>query len=81
MNRVASDERARRSVVAAVCAAPNGELADIERVLERYEASYGMPSAEARARVERGELSATRDVEAWLMAIRVRDDLATLKTR
>lgn len=78
---MASDERARRTVVEAVRAAPNGELADVDRVLKGYEQCYGISSAEARARVERGELRATRDVEAWMMAIQVRDDLAGLKTR
>lgn len=81
INRVASDERARRSVMEAVRAAPNGELADVERVLSTFEQRYGISSSEVRGRVERGELRATRDVEAWLMAIHVRDDLAALKTR
>jgi hypothetical protein len=69
------DEASIRSVVDAVRAAPNGEAASIERRITAFEAEYGMDSDEMRARVDRGELPPTRDLEAWLMALRVRDEL------
>ena len=75
------DETAIRSVVEAVRAEPNGEVASIERRIAEFESRYGMSSAEMRVRVDRGELAPTRDVEAWLMALRVRDDLASVKAR
>src|SRR5678815_5064086 len=75
------DEAAIRSVVEAVRAEPNGEVASIERKIAEFESRWGMSSDEMRERVDRGELAPTRDVEAWLMALRVRDDLASVKAR
>ena len=80
MHRLATDETARRSVIDAGRAAPNGELADVERSIAAHEMKHGFSSAEAVTRVERGELAPTLEIEGWLMAIRVRDDLADLKS-
>ena len=79
MRRLATDESARRAVVDATRAAPNGELASVERTIAAYEAKYRMTSAEALAAMSNGELRPTEDVEGWMMAVRVRDDLAKLK--
>jgi hypothetical protein len=76
-----NDEAVIRSVVDAVHSKPNGELMSIERRIATFEATYRMASSEMRDRVDRGDLAPTRDVEAWLMALRVRDELAGAKTR
>jgi hypothetical protein len=76
-----NDEATIRSVVNAVRAEPNGEGVSIERRIAAFEAEYRMDSEEMRARVERGDLAPTRDVEAWLMALRVRDEVASAKAR
>ena len=81
MHRLATDEAARRDVIDAVRAAPNGELADVERAIAAYEAKYGLSSEEARKAIERGELRPTYDVEGWMMALRVREHLADVKAR
>ena len=81
MHRLAKDEREIRSVIDAVRAEPNGEIDQIEKRIAAFERQYGMTSAEVVARVERGEVAATREIEAWLMALRVRDDLASVKAR
>ncbi len=76
-----NDEATIRSVVDAVRAEPNGEVVSIERRIAAFEAEYRVDSEEMRARVDRGELAPTRDVEAWLMALRVRDEVASAKAR
>ena len=76
IRRIARDENAYREVVAAVRSEPNGELAAVGRTIAAYESKYRISSAEAVGRVERGELAPTLDVEGWLMAIRVRDELS-----
>jgi len=76
-----NDEAMIRSIVDAVRAEPNGEVVSIERRIAAFEAEYRMDSAEMRARVDRGELAPTRIVEAWLMALRVRDEVAGVKAR
>jgi hypothetical protein len=76
-----NDEATIRSVVDAVRAEPNGKVVSIERRIAAFEAEYRMDSEEMRARVDRGELAPTRDVEAWLMALRVRDEVASAKAR
>lgn len=76
-----NDEATIRSIVDAVRAEPNGEIGSIERRIAAFEAEYRMDSAEMRALVDRGELAPTRDVEAWLMALRVRDEVASVKAR
>ena len=76
-----NDEASIRFVVSAVNSEPNGEIVSIERRIAAFEAEYRVDSEEMRARVDRGELPPTRDVEAWLMALRVRDELASAKTR
>jgi hypothetical protein len=76
-----NDEATIRSIVDAVRAEPNGEMVSIERRIAAFEAEYRMDSAEMRARVDRGELAPTRNVEAWLMALRVRDEVASVKAR
>lgn len=81
MRRLATDEAARRDVLRAVDAAPNGELADVDQAIAAYERRYGMSSQEARHAIERGAMRPTRDVERWMMALRVRDDLLQLKAR
>ena len=75
------DEATIRSVVNAVRAEPNGEVVSIERRIAAFEVEYRVDSEEMRARVDRGELAPTRDVEAWLMALRVRDEVASAKAR
>jgi hypothetical protein len=75
------DEATIRSVVNAVHSEPNGEIVSIERRIAAFEAEYRMGSEEMRARVDCGELAPTRNVEAWLMALRVRDELAGVKAR
>jgi hypothetical protein len=81
MHRLATDESARRAVIDAVRAKPNGEIHDVERAIAAYEAKYGMSSANAVAAIERGELRPTQDVEGWMMVLRVRDHLADVKAR
>jgi hypothetical protein len=76
-----NDEATIRSIVDAVRAAPNGEAVSIERRIAAFEAEYRMGSEEMRARVDRGELAPTQIVEAWLMALRVRDEVASVKAR
>jgi hypothetical protein len=76
-----NDEATIRSVVNAVHSSPNGEIVSIERRIAAFEAEYRVDSEEMRARVDRGELAPTRDIEAWLMALRVRDELAGAKAR
>jgi hypothetical protein len=76
-----NDETTIRSVVSAVRAQPNGEILFIERRILEFEAKYHMDSEEMRSRVDRGEQAPTRDVEAWLMALRVRDEVASAKAR
>ena len=80
MHRLATDESARRSVLAAVRAKPNGEIAELETVIARFEKKFAMTSAEAVIRVESGDMPATQEIESWMMAVRVRDDLAALKS-
>jgi hypothetical protein len=80
MHRLKDDAEVR-SVIDAVRAAPNGEVASIERRIAAFETAYGMTSAEMATRVERGELGTTQDVETWLMAVRVKDHLAGVKAR
>lgn len=75
------DEATIRSIVDAVRAEPNGEMMAVERRIAAFEAEYRMDSAEMRARVDRGELAPTQHVEAWLMALRVRDEVASVKAR
>lgn len=79
--RQLNDEATFRSVVNAVRAEPNGEVASIDRRIAAFEAEYRMDSEEMRACVDRGELAPTRNVEAWLMALRVRDEFASAKAR
>ena len=79
--RVARDEASYRDLVATVRSAPNGELADVERAIASFEQQYGISSVEARARLERGELSPTLEVEGWMMALKVRDHLVSVKAR
>ena len=81
MLRLATDESARRAVVDATKAAPNGELANVERTIAAYEKKYRMSSADALAAIARGDLRPTYEIEGWMMALRVRDDLAALKTK
>jgi hypothetical protein len=76
-----NDEATIRSIVDAVRAEPNGEAVSIERRIAAFEAEYRMGSEEMRARVDRGDLAPTRTVEAWLMALRVRDEVASVKAR
>ena len=76
-----NDEATFRSVVDATRAEPNGEVTSIERRIAAFEAEYQMSSEEMRAAVERGDLRPTRSVEAWLMALRVRDEFASAKAR
>ena len=81
MHRLATDESAVRAVIDAVRAEPNGEIADLDCVIAAYEAKYKMSSEAARDAIARGDLRPTRDVEHWMMALRVRGDLADVKTR
>ena len=81
MHRLATDETARRSVIDAVRAAPNGEIADLERTIAAYEGKYGMASTDAVAAIESGELPPTRDVEGWMTALRVREHLVKARAR
>ena len=76
-----NDEATFRSIVDATRAEPNGEVASIERRIAAFEAEYQMDSAEMSERVERGDLKSTRSVEAWFMALRVRDEFASAKAR
>lgn len=81
VHRVARDERAYRDVVDTVRSAPNGEVADLERTIAAYEAKHGMSSVEAREALSRGELEPTREIEGWMMAVRLREHLASAKAR
>jgi hypothetical protein len=76
-----NDEATIRSIVEAVRAEPNGEVVSIERRIAAFEADHRMDSEEMRGRVDRGEMAPTRIVEEWLMALRVRDELASVKAR
>lgn len=81
MHRLATDENARRSLIDTVRAEPNGEIDDVERTIAAYETKYAMSSPDAVAAIARGDLRPTRDVEGWMMALRVRDHLADVKAR
>jgi hypothetical protein len=81
VHRIATDEAAYRSVVDAVRSAPNGEIADLERTIEAYERKHGMSSSDARDAVARGELRPTREIEGWLMALRLREHLVKARAR
>lgn len=81
MHRLATDEGARRAVIDTVRAMPNGEIHDVERAIAAYESKFGMSSADAVAAIERGEMRPTRDVEGWMVALRVREHLASVKAR
>lgn len=81
MHRLATDESARRAVVDAVRRVPNGELEDLERAIAAYESKYSIRSEDVAAAIESGTLRATYDVERWMMALRVRDDLTALKSK
>lgn len=61
---------------AAMTVDPGDLIASISARIAAFEVEYRMDSEEMRARVDRGELAPTRNVEAWLMALRVRDELA-----
>lgn len=50
-------------------------LTSIDLRIADFERRYGFGSAEMLARVERGDLAPTLDVEAWSMALRVRAGL------
>ncbi|HEX4416925.1 MAG TPA: hypothetical protein VH165_03455 [Kofleriaceae bacterium] len=75
------DEATISSVLEAVNSQPNGEITAIERRIATFEAKYQMDSSEMCKRVDRGDLAPTQEVEAWLMALCVRDELAIVKAR
>lgn len=81
MHRLATDETACRTVIDTVRSSPNGEIRDVEGAIAAFEAKYKMSSMEAMAAIERGDLRPTRDVEGWMMALKVRDHLADVKAR
>jgi hypothetical protein len=81
MHRLATDESALRVVIDAACSVPNGEPADVERTIASLETKYGMSSKDARGAIERGELSLTREIEGWMMTLRVWEHLADVKAR
>lgn len=81
MRRLAVDETAVRSVIEAVRSQPNGEIVDLDRTIAAYEHKHGMASSDARDAVARGELRPTREIEGWLMALRVREHLVKARAR
>lgn len=81
VHRLATDEKAFRRVIEDVCAKPNGEVLAVEQRIKQFEDKYKMSSSAALRAVELGDLAPSRDVEAWMMALRVRDDLVELKAR
>ncbi len=81
MHRLATDETARRSMINTVRSAPNGEIADLNQTIAAYEAKYKMTSIAAVAALESGELRPTREVEGWMVAIRVREHLVKARSR
>jgi hypothetical protein len=60
---------------------PNGEIAMVERQIAAFETKYGMSSAEVIDRVERGEVGETVEIGAWLMSLRLKEYLASVKAR
>jgi hypothetical protein len=81
MRRLAVDETAVRSVIEAVRSQPNGEIVELDRTIAAYERKHGMPSSEALEAVARGELRPTREIEGWMMAVRVREHLVKARSR
>lgn len=79
--RVASDKRAYSAVVEATRRSPNGELADVHQTIAAFEQKYKMTSDEAQTAIVGGSLAPTRDIEGWMMAIRVRDYLVEARAR
>jgi len=79
--RIANDEASYRELAAITRSAPNGELADVERAIASFEREFGMTSAEAHDKLARGELAPTREIEGWMMALRIRDHLVGAQTR
>lgn len=56
-------------------------LASIERRIRAFEQGHTMSSGMMRAMVESGSVAPTREVETWLMALHVRDELLSKGTR
>jgi hypothetical protein len=70
-----------REMVQAVDQPPNGELAELDEEIRGFETRLGMDSGTMKARLEAGEIEETLDVCKWLMAIRLRDEIAALSAR
>jgi hypothetical protein len=68
-------------LVRAVDQPPNGELAELEEEIRGFEARLGMDSGTMKTRLEAGEIEETLDVCKWLMAIRLRDEIAAISSR
>jgi len=77
----AEREAILRELVRAVDQPPNGELAQLEEEIRGFEARLGMDSGTMKTRLEAGEIEETLDVCKWLMAIRLRDEIAAIPAR
>jgi hypothetical protein len=60
---------------------PNGEPTLLEARIRSFESQYEMTSDQMRARVAGGQLSETRDIASWLMALDVRRRLRAGQAR
>ena len=81
MHRLATDESARPAVIETARSTPNGEIEDVERAIAAYEEKFRMSSVEAYEAIAAGNLTPTREIEGWMMTLRVRNHHADAKTR
>src|SRR5438132_10033559 len=77
----AEREQILRELVQAVNQPPNGELAELDAEVRAFETRLGMDSETMRARLDAGEIEETLDLCKWLMALRLRDEIAALSAR
>jgi len=71
--------RKRLAPLAVAASQPvNGEIREVDDQIVAFESASGMSSAVMRARLDRGEITETWDVVRWLMALDLRDRLASL---
>lgn len=77
----AKRRQALADLVAATKLAPNGELVELNEEITGFEKRRGMTSAEMRSELEAGRIFETREICQWLMALKLRDRLASLSSR
>ncbi|HCF56954.1 MAG TPA: hypothetical protein DFS52_03030 [Myxococcales bacterium] len=70
-----------RDLVGATNSAPNGELVELDNEIKAYEARRRMSSKEMLRKLEAGEIHETNEICSWLIALKVRDHLASIPSR